>query len=249
MSVGAKIIYSKLMRAVQVIFYGILILVVACSSPDLVQISGQSYFPLRVGNYWIYQVKEIDISHISCSDTTTIRKNYQVKMLVYDSVQNTDGSYTYHIHRYTKSDTSQTWTDLDTWSARIDNNQVIVNEENVPYVKFIFPFSNNLTWDGNVYNNLGEDDYVLKNYNTSYVINRVADKLNYPFTLTVVQSDNQDYFVHLDERSEVYTAYTGLLYKSTTQLTYFQDPCYGEQKVQTGLIYTQTLIGGGYEHK
>jgi hypothetical protein len=179
-----------------------------------------------------------------CSETNVPLKNYELKVLIYDSSKNVEGTYTYYIHRYTRADSTQAWTDLDSWSARVTTNQVIVNEGNTPYVKLNFPLVSNSKWNGNAYNNLGEEDYNLQNFQRSY---QLGNGKKYPTTLIVVQSDNQDFFVYQDKRIEVYAASVGLIYKETTQLTYFQDPCYGQQKVKTGIIYTQMLKTTGHE--
>ncbi len=89
-----------------------------------------------------------------------------------------------------------------------------------------------------------EEEYVLKNYHQSY---QLSNGKKYTATLTVEQSDNQDFFVYQDKRLEVYAISVGLIYKETTQLTYFQDPCYGQQKVKTGIVYSQTLKNYGRE--
>src|SRR5579859_4226818 len=96
------------------IIYFFALAFIGCSS-DKVTISDQSYFPLRVGNYQIYQVNETDILQLTCGTGGQTIKNYQLKTLVIDSAKNTEGDYTYTIHRYTRPDETQPWTDLDTW--------------------------------------------------------------------------------------------------------------------------------------
>lgn len=221
-----------------------------CTNDDLVRIPDQSYFPLRVGNYRIYQVSETDIDRLSCS-TTSPTNNYQLKVLVFDSVKNSEGGYTYYMHRYTRPDSMQVWTILDSWSARINSNQVIVNEGNTSFVKLVFPFLNNEQWNGNIYNSNSEEDYTMKDVAKSYTLDNGKKFAN---SVTVIQSDNQDFFVQQDKRIEVYAATIGLIYKETTLLTYFQNDCvgtstccYGHQEVKTGIIYTQELQRYGHE--
>jgi hypothetical protein len=236
---------SEMLRGIVSIFFSVGLMVLqGCSSSDHLRIADQMYFPLRVGNYQIYQVSETNIQNINCNDPIPPAKLYQLKTLVYDSVKNATGGYSYLIHRYTRPDASQPWTDLDTWSAKITNSGVIVTVGNTPYVRLIFPLMNNTKWNGNLYNDLAEEDYTLRNYGQSY---QLLGGEKYSNTLTIVQSDNQDFFVFQDKRFEVYAGAVGLIYKETTQLTYFQDPCYGQQKVRAGIIYTQTLNSYGRE--
>lgn len=226
------------------LFCSMLVLWDGCSNSDAIPISGQLYFPLRVGNYQIYQVSEANIQNTLCTDTNQPAVTYELKVLTYDSVKNAEGGYSYLIHRYTRSDSTQSWTDKDTWSARVTANQVVVSEGNTSYVKLIFPLVNNSKWNGNLFNNLGEEDYRLTNFNQPY---QLTSGKKYATTQTVVQSDNQDFFVFYDKRIEVYAPSVGLIYKETTQLTYFQDPCYGQQKVKSGIVYSQALKSSGHE--
>lgn len=227
-----------------VISCGLFILIDGCSSSDTARISDRLYFPVRVGNYWIYSVSETNIQHINCNDANPPAKTYELKVLIYDSVKNAEGGYTYNIHRYTRADPTQAWVDLDSWSARVTTNQVIVAEGNTSYVKMIFPFVNNSQWNGNLYNNMPPENYQLSNLAQTY---QLSNGEIYPTTLTIVQADNQDFFVYQDKRIEVYAVSVGLIYKETTQLTYFQDPCYGQQKVKTGTLYLQRLKSYGHE--
>src|SRR5882762_10342338 len=122
-----------------VVVYWFSVLLVGCSSSDSPQISDQSYFPLRVGNFWIYQINETGILRLVCTGNGQTVKNYQLKELISDSLKNSEGGYTYTIHRYTRPDSTQPWGDLNTWTTRTNSNQVIVSESNIPYVKFIYP--------------------------------------------------------------------------------------------------------------
>lgn len=226
------------------LFGAMLVLVDGCSYSDAIRISDQSYFPVRVGNYQIYQVTETDIQHFSCGDSSEPTKIYELKVLVFDSVKNAEGGYTYLIHRYTRSDSTQSWTDLDTWSARVSSNQVIVNEGNTSYVKLVFPLANNGKWNANLYNNLGAEYDTLRNLGKPYQLNNGK---KYSSSLTVMQADNRDFFVFQDKRFEVYAPLVGLIYKESTQLTYLQGTCYGQQQVASGVIYFQTLKTTGHE--
>ncbi|HCW07884.1 MAG TPA: hypothetical protein DGG95_11040 [Cytophagales bacterium] len=216
----------------------------------MVHISDQSYFPLRVGNYQIYTVNETDINRLSCS-TSLVPKKYDLKVLVFDSVKNTEGGFTYLIHRYTRADSTQAWIILDSWSARKDVNQVVVNEGNTPYVKLVFPMASGTLWNGNTYNGNAVEDYTMTDVGKSYT---QGNGKKFSSTVTVVQSDNQDFIVYQDKRIEVYAASVGLIYKETTQLTYFQNDCgsgntccLGTQDPKTGIIYTQELKSYGRE--
>ncbi len=228
------------------VVYWFSVLLIGCSSSDSPQISDQSYFPLRVGNVWIYQINETDILRLTCSGDGQTVKEYQIKELISDSLKNTEGGYSYTIHRYTRPDSTQAWVDLDTWTTRTNSNQVIVNESNIPYLKFAFPLVEKNVWNTNLYNDLGADYDTLRNLHQPYTL-ATGQKFSNTFT---AQSDNGEFIIYHDKEVEVYASSIGLIYKESEQLHYFNstnDPCYGQQVVQNGSIYIQSLISYGHQ--
>jgi len=222
------------------------ILLSGCSSSSEVPISDQSYFPLRVGDVRIYQVSETDIQRLVCTGNGETLKNYQLKELITDSIKNSEGGYSYTIHRYTRPDSTKPWVDLDSWAARKNSNHVVVNEGNVSYVKFTFPLVNNAVWNTNLYSNLGKDYDTLKNFHHSYTL---ASGVKFQNTFSA-QRDSGEFIIYFDRRREVYAPSTGLIEKEIKQLSYFNspnDPCFGNQVVKTGIIYLQSLISYGHQ--
>jgi hypothetical protein len=229
-----------------VVAYWFSVLLIGCSSSDAPQISDLSYFPLRGGNFWIYQVNETDIMRLMCNGKGETEKKYQLKELITDSIKNAEGSYTYTIHRFTRSDSTQPWLDLDTWTARANNKQVVVYEGNVPYMKFTFPLVDKAVWNVNSYNDLGKDYDTLTNFHQSYT---VAAGMKFQNTFSA-RRDSGELIVYFDKRVEVYAPAVGLIDKEIKQLHYFNnpsDPCYGQQVIKNGTIYLQSLISYGHQ--
>ena len=228
------------------VVYWFSVLLVGCSSSDTPKISDHSYFPLRVGNFWIYQVNETDILRLTCKGDGQTLKNYQLKELIRDSTINTEGGYTYTIHRYTRPDSTQPWVDLDTWTTRTNDNQVIVSESNIPYIKFIYPLVEKTVWNINSYNNTGTSYDTLRNLHQPYTLT-TGEKFQNTFS---ARSDNGEFIIYHDKHVEVYASTIGLVYKESEQLHYFNntnDPCYGQQVAKNGSIYIQSLISYGHQ--
>ena len=220
------------------------LILLGCTTSDEKKISDQAYYPLRIGDYWIYGVDETDILQLTCGTGGQTNKHYQLKDVVVDSAKNSDQGYTYTIHRYSRPDSTQAWVDADLRSARVTYSQVVVNENNVPYVKFTFPLRTSAVWNGNAYNDLGEEDYKAAGLGQSYVLTSGKKFQN---TLSVVQMDEQN-LVYQDTRIEVYAAAVGLIYKASTELNYFTDAaCFGQKEVKNGTIYLQSLISYGHQ--
>ena len=218
----------------------VILLAAACDTEDRKPADiGTDYLPVAVGNYQIYAVEETQYNAI----TGMTELHYQLMTEVIDSFPGTDGTATYVIHRSKRNTDTDSWTYLDTWSMRVTDTEAIVNEENISYVKLIFPAGNGRTWNGNKFNNSDEDDYDMTLVDRPYTLdNQAFDK-----TLIVDQEDNQDFIVYQDKRSEVFARGIGLIYKETTQLKYCDKPeCLGEQQVESGLIWKQSILSYGH---
>jgi hypothetical protein len=219
-------------------FIGLIaVAVVSCDSDEDARPadSGKDYFPFRKDLYHVYDVSEINYV-LSAPETLA----YELRTEVIDSFLNVEGNFTYVIYRSKRMEGESNWAYIDTWSGGIDSREVVINEENIPFLKLKLPVEVGVQWNGNAYNNEDEDQYTLEETGKSYVFNGV----NFDQCITINQNDNEDYIVFLDQRKEIYARGIGLVYKETTQLNYCTDTnqgCLGEQTIESGLIYKQTI--------
>ena len=220
---------------------------VSCTSKELVPVSVVSdYFPMKKGAYKIYRVDSVVVNQ-----NREVKYTYDLKTEVTDSFPGSNGGFTYLIQRSKRITSSSPWTALESWSARVNAFQAVVNEGNISFVKMEGPLGNGKTWNGNAFNILGGnekcldgnaytcDNYTIGSFAKPY--ETISGK-NFENTLSVIQNDNQDLIVSLDKRSEIYAKKTGLIYREIIKLNYCTDPnCLGTQFVQTGLKYKQTI--------
>jgi len=184
-------------------------------APDL----GLDYYPMRVGNYAIYEVMEKSVVQ-----SITTENSYALKVTYSDSIRNDNGEVTYIILREKKNSGSTTWQALDTWSVKRINNQILQNESNVVYVKLILPPSLHLKWDGNQYNNRGELELFYDGNDIPYFISdwdrpiTLSTGLTAENTFTVVQNDYNDETIGINEQKEIYAKGIGLIYKEINQV-------------------------------
>ena len=105
-------------------------------------IQGMEYFPIEVDKEWIYSSDSIVYDeNLGIIDTLTgfIRERI--------SEYNSDGSFL--IERSYKTQLNDTWEVSDIWSGRLEDTKAIRTEENLSFIKLIFPPLLNRSWDGN----------------------------------------------------------------------------------------------------
>jgi hypothetical protein len=247
---GADKSKTKVMRIpLRILFLTLAGVVLSCDNGDFDPLQKDyNYFPLQKGLYHVFDVQEIRYA-LSVAETL----NYQLKTVVVDSFPNNEGTFTYVIHRSKRTEPSDEWAPDETWSARIDRKEAIVTEGNVSFVVLNFPVGKGTKWDGNAYNTLinpstgdGVDLYEITETGSQFETGNET----YSDYIQVTQEDNQEFIVFQDKRIEIYGRNRGLLYKEITQLKYCNDEdrnCVGQQLVDEGLIYKQSLIEYGQD--
>lgn len=229
-----------------VLFIVILGITGSCNDPVIDESpQWESYFPLVIGAVNIFDVDETIID-----GTGQFQSIYELRTTMSDSFVNPDGSTSYVIYREKRSTADDPWIPEDTWSARLNDKELVVNEGNIPYVKLAFPVVNGKAWDGNAYNAEGGEDQcgVADNTCDLYLIEEMdkpfetGNGLIFDKTVTVNQNNNTDIIVFQDVRREVYAPGVGLVYKESKVVEYCTSPgCLGQQQIQTGYILRQTL--------
>lgn len=215
------------------------VLVISCDSSDSLNTDiGKNHFPLQTGRFIIYDVERT--VYTLGVPTTHL---YELKVAVIDSFKNVQGDYVYVLHRSTRPDDASLWIYLDSWSVRDAAMETVVSEGNLPIVKLKYPVHKGFRWNSNVYNTLGEDEFEMTGFQKE-----IFNSLELSKCLTVIQEDNGDFIVALDQRKEIYAPDIGLVYKDSTVLNYCTQPeCLGEQIVQSGVRYKQTVKAYGVE--
>lgn len=237
-----------MLRATRVIL--LFFLLFGCQSRDILpKRTGEEYVPIRVGAYWEYAVAETTISPVGGQ----VNVFSELRFDVVDSLINA-GELTYILQQKTRLTGATDWTVGETWSVRISEFQLVQQEGNVPYVKMLFPLSEGKSWNGNALNNLGGtdacadgtfacDNYIVTDLNKPF---EIPGTLSYDDSVTILENNEDDPIVMKDVRKSVYARDIGVVYREETHLEYCTvGTCIGEQVVENGRIYKQTLTAHG----
>ena len=198
---------------------------------------GYDYFPLVEGNERIYEVERIDYKPDGDIDTTF----YQLKEVTGASFES-NGELNFRIERFIRPNQDAEWVIDAVWSARRNDYQAIVVEDNLPIIKMSFPVLEDKRWDGNAMNSLPEDEYKMNDLGAPYMI------ANYSFNNTIqvfaedlldpckISADN--YHV------EVFAVGVGVIYKQDIEIKYVSSSGCNptDSIIDFGFVVEQRLI-------
>lgn len=204
--------------------------------------SGPGYLPLAVGNYWTYQMDQIDYLVLG-NDTSS----YELRELISDSLVATSGEVTYLISRQRRNPANQEWRTDSIWSVRKNQQQVVVTENGRSFVKLVFPVMEGQTWDGNAFNNLGVTTFSYETVLTPDILSTAfgSDTIS---AIRTVLSNLVSPIVGTDQRSEIYVNGIGLVQKDLNVINLCTDntKCpdnFGD--TLSGIFLRQVLIDYG----
>lgn len=229
-----KILSLNQVKAIIVFTFFVLWSVISCKTEEPCGCvappqTGKNFFYPLLGQAIIYDVQE---TQYALTSVPTV-KNYQLKEVFASTSIDTDSKEALRIERYRRENDAQNWAIDSVFLAKKKIDKALKTENNVTFVKLIFPVSEGLKWDGNAYNSLGNDTYELKKLNQLFQING----LNFPKTLIIIQQ-NDSTLVDLKRRLEVYAEGIGVIYQEKINVSYCNSgDCLGKGKIDFGTKY------------
>ncbi len=226
-----------------------LVSLVSCSKKKTANASlpGFDYYPTREGKFVVY---DVDSTVFSDLPVDTIYYRYRIKEKIADSFTDNEGQPAIRLERYIKkfnpglSYDSIPWTLKEVWMVNAGQKSIQVAENNVRYTKLIFPVEEKATWDGNAHNTKGEWLYSYGYIDNKETINsKPLDKV-----LQVTQKDYRT-LISYQRYVEKYAVGAGLVQREITDIlsNRIVAGVPVEGRIETGLIYKQTLVNYGYE--
>lgn len=197
---------------------------------------GYNYAGLTVGKYVIY-----DVDSIFYNVPFNIVANYkfQLKEVIDSKYIDAQGNEAYKIIRY-KKDTavSPDWVHQVVWNATITNSNFQKVEENVRFVKLVFPIKTGKKWNGNSMNTLSPWEYDYTSTHQPETIGSTAlDSVT-----TVTQFDDEDeILIQRQFYQEKYATNIGLVYKRVIDIKKSFDSTSGIFQNSEGVDITYIL--------
>ena len=108
------------------------------------------YFPLESGKYVVYQVDSI-IFDFSGGGIVRDSSRTLVKEQIGDTLRDQTGQLLYTVERYERPDQSVPWSLKKIGTAGRTETQAFRTEDNLRFLKMVFPMDRRSEWDGNVW--------------------------------------------------------------------------------------------------
>jgi hypothetical protein len=213
---------------------------------------GYQYFPLEIGQYKIYAADSITFTSGGASIDTG---QYFIKEEVVEILEDTNGDSLYRIERSLRDNEDAEWQVRDVWVAGKNESIAFRTEENLKFIKLVFPMKLGDSWNGNIFFDpyieidvKGEQIEVYKNWDYRF-LEEIAQVEMEGITFNdvrVIQQADFESSIELRLSKEYYAEGIGLIYQEMLILdTQCIEDCIGlswEEKAERGFILKQNLI-------
>lgn len=210
---------------------------------------GKDYFPLDIGRFAVYEADSTVYTEVP-KDTIYFR--YLIKEKIEEKFTDNEGNEAFRLNRYIKNYSaalpydSMNWTVLEAWMVKADGRRILVQENNLNFVKLIFPCLKGAQWNGNAFNSLGKEDYSYEFVDQAITVNgKSFDK-----TLKVRQYTDTLNLIKYDLNLEQYARQVGLIYRQNDHLESVNSIVQGvpvPKRIEKGYTYRLKLIDYGKE--
>ncbi len=209
------------LRIITVLIFGLSIFCISCEDEidNAVEVEGKEYFPLIPGKYVSYRSDSMIVKDGGIE--IEIVTSY-IKEEVGEQLMNEQGDTSYKIYRYIKDKLEDEWELSDVWTAAVNDLNATKTEENLTFIKLVFPPRLNKRWDGNVFFDTQQDqtigDEPIRIYdNWDYRIVGTGEQIEFngmEFQNTVlIEQVDYETAISLRKSFERYAPNVGLIYK------------------------------------
>jgi hypothetical protein len=211
---------------------------ISCNQTNTDPVDVYQYYPLELGRYQIYQVKE---TVYSAGQKNPVITSWQEKDQVDRISSNSNDVTTYIVARYKRVTSVDYWQKIKEYSVTKSPDKILTNLDNLTVFSLIFPPSNQIKWNGNTYNNMEVMNYRYQQIGSPSIV----DKQTFDKTLTVLERKDTS-AINRYVGIKKYALGTGLILDEQTAYEYCQDEdCIGEEIIESGTYKIRTIIESG----
>lgn len=105
---------------------------------------GREYFPLQVGRAWEYEVDSIIFSTTGTDSSHTLQRD-----VITDRFTDAAGDTIFRVERFERLSSAEDWQIRKVLSLSANERQAVRTEDNLRFIKLVFPIREGATWDGN----------------------------------------------------------------------------------------------------
>jgi hypothetical protein len=195
-----------------------------------------AYFPLQVGDYWVYQVTQEQYQAVS----SAVKQAYQVQEKISSSYSQ-NGQDVYLVEESVRLTEQSAWKLNGLHTVYKNKAEVISQENNLPVIKLAFPIRATTSWNTNSYN---ANAAALLQY--QYPGRSFANgHLSFANTVSVAGT-NDSTLVNQKKYLRVYAPNIGLVYREDLSLAFCQSSpaCVGKGVIESGTKLKWELIAG-----
>jgi len=173
-----------------------------------------AYYPLTIGHYVTYNVDSILYRY---NNPNYIRDTvkFQLKEVVADTFYDNKNELNYRLELYRRPDTISGWSIWKVWYVKSTATTLQKIEDDIRFIKLVFPPNENETWNGNLYVPTTTIFDLFKNWTYQYKNLHEPLQLNgfnFDSTVTVNQVDDEN-VIEKKLRKEIYAKGVGLVYQ------------------------------------
>ena len=189
----------------------------------------RGYYPLKFGKYVVY-----DVDSTLWDDFLKVKTlhHYQMRYLCVDTFRDNQFRVSYRMDVAIRLNNTLPWKEHHVFYVTETSTHLEYVEDNLRFIKLVFPISNNITWDGNSMIPTSDQDYtyfqgwLYKYANRGLGYNNGSTYYDNAVTVTQIDDALSDPELHPDTYAyktfseEVYGFDIGMIYREMTHWTY-----------------------------
>jgi hypothetical protein len=184
-------------------------------TPDL----GYEFYPDEIGHYVIYDVDSTTIDDFFRPPLIT-KTRYQIKERVESYFTDSQGREAVRVELFRRDSSSAPWDIFRSYYFIKNKRSVEKVEENLRFIKFVFPPSEDTRWQGNKYIQAVDNNAYLANWEYRITSSRVPATINgipYASTVSILLRDRETQIQKVFAK-EIYAAGVGMIFREWSVL-------------------------------